>query len=146
MKTELVRVLLAKERELEYQESVRSSGTASRLIAELTRDEADESFFVLSLDVRNRVVNVYLAAKGCGDTVQLKPAAVFRAAIMSNAAGVIVGHNHPSGDPSPSAEDRALTKRLRECAELLGIRFLDHVITGADGRFYSFSDAGNLRE
>src|SRR5262249_32765455 len=66
---------------------------------------------------------------------------VFKPAIAGNAAAVILAHNHPSGDPSPSTEDVELTKRLRDAGELLGIRVLDHVIVG-DGKHYSFVDAG----
>ena len=66
---------------------------------------------------------------------------VFKPAIVGNAAALLLAHNHPSGDPSPSAEDIELTKRLRDAGELLGIRVLDHVILG-DGKHYGFVDAG----
>jgi DNA repair protein RadC len=69
------------------------------------------------------------------------PREVFRPAVHAAAAGIILAHNHPSGEPEPSAEDRELTKRLREAGEILGIRVLDHVILGAD-RHWSFVDAG----
>ena len=64
-------------------------------------------------------------------------------AILSNAAALIFGHNHPSGDPAPSPEDRTMTARLVECGKLLGIQVLDHIIVG-DGRYYSFADDGAL--
>mgnify|MGYP002814410432 CR=1 FL=1 len=65
------------------------------------------------------------------------------AAILANAAAIIVAHNHPSGDPTPSAEDRAITQRLKQAGELLGIHLLDHVILGHSG-YHSFVDAGEL--
>ena len=66
---------------------------------------------------------------------------MFKAALLANAAGVIVGHNHPSGDPTPSADDIALCARLRRCADLIGIDLLDFVIVG-DARSFSFKEAG----
>jgi DNA repair protein RadC len=74
------------------------------------------------------------------------PEKCFKAAILSNAATLICGHNHPSGDPQPSSEDRALTERLVEAGKLLGIEILDHVIVG-DGTTdsYRFADQGALR-
>lgn len=64
--------------------------------------------------------------------------------ILANAAAIIVAHNHPSGEPTPSYEDIELTKRLKAAAELLGIRLLDHIIVGENGRFYSFLEDGAL--
>ena len=64
-----------------------------------------------------------------------------KAAMLANAAGVIIGHNHPSGDPNPSADDVALCTRLRQAAEIIGIDLLDFVIIG-DGRYYSFREMG----
>jgi DNA repair protein RadC len=64
--------------------------------------------------------------------------------ILSNAAAVILGHNHPSGDPQPSHEDRAITQRLKEAGALLGINVLDHLVIGADGRYFSFADENLL--
>jgi len=66
---------------------------------------------------------------------------VFKAAILLNSCAIICAHNHPSGDPSPSPEDRQLTKRLRQAAELLGITLLDHIVFG-DGQTHSFADQG----
>lgn len=71
------------------------------------------------------------------------PREVFKAAILANAAALILVHNHPSGDPEPSAEDRAITERLKQAGELLGIRVLDHVVIG-DDKFRSFAEEGLL--
>jgi DNA repair protein RadC len=71
------------------------------------------------------------------------PGEVFLAALRLRAAAIICCHNHPSGDPMPSPEDQEITRRLKECGEMLAIRVLDHVILGAD-RYYSFSDRGLL--
>jgi RadC-like JAB domain len=73
----------------------------------------------------------------------IRPGDVYRAALHLAAAAVVFIHNHPSGDPMPSQEDQEITRRLKECGEMLAIRVLDHVILGAD-RYYSFSDRGLL--
>ena len=73
----------------------------------------------------------------------VSPAEVFLAALRLRAAAIICVHNHPSGDPMPSQEDQEITRRLKECGEMLAIRELDHVILGTD-RYYSFSDRGLL--
>jgi hypothetical protein len=72
------------------------------------------------------------------------PREVWRAALHLCAAAVVFVHNHPSGDPAPSQEDQEITRRLKETGEMLGIRVLNHVVLGDDGRFFSFSDRGLL--
>ena len=72
------------------------------------------------------------------------PREVFRAAIRERAASIALVHNHPSGDPTPSPEDVALTARLRSAGDLLGIRVLDHIVIGSGGRYVSFLDTGRL--
>jgi len=72
------------------------------------------------------------------------PREVYKPAILSNCAALILGHNHPSGDPQPSREDRAITQRLKEAGALLGINVLDHLVIEADGRYFSFADENLL--
>jgi len=71
------------------------------------------------------------------------PREVFKAALLANAAAIILTHNHPSGDPTPSADDMALTRRLAEAGTLIGVEVLDHIIVG-DGRYFSFREGGRL--
>jgi DNA repair protein RadC len=80
------------------------------------------------LDTKNRLIGINTVSVGILDSRIVHPREVFKPAILSNAAGIIVGHNHPSGDPSPSVEDTRITKRLHEVGEILGIDLLDHVI------------------
>jgi DNA repair protein RadC len=100
---------------------------------------------VVLLDRKNKAIGLNTVAIGSltGSTVSLRE--VFKPAILANAAALLCAHNHPSGDPQPSAEDRALTTRLVEAGKLLGIQVLDHVILG-DGTdaYYSFADTGLL--
>jgi DNA repair protein RadC len=92
-----------------------------------------EVFVALALDVRNVVIEEIEIARGCLTSVEVHPREVFRPLIRSAAAAAVVAHNHPSGDPSPSSEDIALTQRLRAAGDLVGIPLLDHVIIGRGG-------------
>ncbi|HEY0370171.1 MAG TPA: DNA repair protein RadC [Chthoniobacterales bacterium] len=107
-----------------------------------------ESLRVVLLDTRYRLLRVEDVSRGSLNESIAHPREVFRPAIIAAAYAVIVVHNHPSGDPSPSQSDHSLTRRLNEAAELLQIKLLDHVIIGApaDGRapYFSFKEAGVL--
>lgn len=99
-----------------------------------------EHFVVLLLDGKNRIVGFNVVSIGSLTAALVHPREVFKAAILSNAAALILVHNHPSGDPTPSAEDRAITERLRQVGELVGIRVLDHVVIGDEGQFVSLAE------
>jgi DNA repair protein RadC len=105
-----------------------------------------ESLRVLLLDTRYRLIEAKQISVGSVNESIAHPREIFRPAIMASAYAVIVAHNHPSGDPTPSAADHSLTRRLAEVAELLQIKLLDHVIIGspAEGRsaYFSFKEAG----
>ncbi len=107
-----------------------------------------ESLRVILLNTRFQLMRVEEVSLGSMNESIAHPREVFRPAIVYAAYAVIVAHNHPSGDPSPSQADHSLTRRLREAAELLQIRLLDHVIIGgpAEGRlpYFSFKEAGIL--
>jgi DNA repair protein RadC len=101
-----------------------------------------EQLRVVLLDTRNRVLDVVLVYQGSVNTAAVaRMAELFRDAVIANAPNVILIHNHPSGDPSPSPEDVKLTKDAAQAAELLTIDLLDHVIIG-DGRFVSLREQG----
>lgn len=102
-----------------------------------------EQFIVVPLDARNRVLGEFRVGLGSTTYCPVSPADVFRVAIREAAAGIVVAHNHPSGDPSPSPEDIDLTIRLVRAGEVIGVSVLDHVIVGREG-FFSFLDAGLL--
>jgi len=94
---------------------------------------AREVFYVLLLDGRNRLRAEVRVSEGTLTTALVHPREVFGPAVRLGAAALVLVHNHPSGDPSPSSEDLALTERLRQAGELLGIRVLDHVVIGQGG-------------
>lgn len=107
----------------------------------LLSDEKRESFYVIMLDGRNRVMSKVRVSQGSLGSSIVHPRESFRAAVREAAAAVIFVHNHPSGDPTPSTEDKRITERLRRAGELMGIPVLDHVVVGR-GRYWSFADNG----
>lgn len=111
--------------------------------APLLRGAAQEEFRILLLNTQHGVTREIVVTRGILDASVVHPREVFRAAITESAAAVILVHNHPSGDPTPSPEDRAVTAQLAAAGRTLGIPVLDHVIVG-DGRFVSFVEAGLL--
>jgi DNA repair protein RadC len=114
-----------------------------RLFAPRLRDLAVEEFHLLALDSQSRVVREVLVTRGLLNSSLVHPREVFRPAIAEAAAGIIVVHNHPSGDPTPSAEDRAVTRQLVAAGQLLDLPLYDHVIIAGD-RFTSLASSGLL--
>lgn len=94
---------------------------------------SQEVFYVLAVDMRNGLIDAVEVARGTVCGVEVHPREVFRPAIRLAAAGIVLAHNHPSGDPTPSAEDVALTRRLREIGSTLGIPVIDHVVVATSG-------------
>lgn len=102
-----------------------------------------ETFGLLALDVRHRLKREAVVSVGCLTSSLVHPREVFQEAVVSRAAALVLFHNHPSGDPEPSAEDLALTRRLSSAGGLMGIEVLDHLILGA-GRYVSLKQRGIL--
>ena len=102
-----------------------------------------EEFGLLILDTRNRLKRLQIISRGSLNGSLVHPREVFREAVALQAAGLVLFHNHPSGDPTPSREDQSLTRRLREAGNIMGIEVLDHVIVGR-GRFVSLKEKGLL--
>jgi DNA repair protein RadC len=100
-----------------------------------------EYFWTVLLDTKHKIIGTEEVARGSLSSTIVHPREVYKAALLANAAAIMLVHNHPSGDPTPSAEDIEITRRLRQVGELIGIRVLDHVIIGR-GRYLSFVDDG----
>ena len=103
-------------------------------------DLPEERMIVISLDTKNQFNNVSIVSIGTLNSSLAHPREIFKVAVKSNAANLIVAHNHPSGNPEPSKEDIDITKRLREAGDILGIRLLDHIIIGDEGRYVSLKE------
>lgn len=102
-----------------------------------------EQFGVVLLDARRRVLRTTIVSVGTLDASLVHPREVFRLATAGGAAVIVVFHNHPSGDPTPSGDDVVLTSRLVEAGTIMGIAVLDHLIL-ADGKYYSFRQEGHI--
>lgn len=106
-------------------------------------DPKKEHFFTLLLDVKSRVVRLHTVSIGTLDSSLVHPREVFREAIAASCSSIIVAHNHPSGDPTPSAEDRNVTARLVEAGKIVGIDVLDHIVFG-DEEWRSLKQLGMM--
>ncbi len=105
------------------------------------RDGLQEEFRTILLDAQHGVLRDVLVTRGILDASLIHPREVFRPAIEAGAAALVLVHNHPSGDPTPSAEDRAVTRQLTAAGRTLGVPVLDHVVIG-DGRWRSVLPSG----
>ena len=106
-------------------------------------DYRKEVFLALLLDTKNRLIREVQISEGSLTASIVHPREVFAPVLKESAAAILFVHNHPSGDPTPSQEDIAITRRLKEVGELMGVRILDHVIIGK-GEYLSFADRGML--
>ena len=105
---------------------------------------AVEQFGIVMLDTKHRVIRTKIVAVGSLDTTVVHPREVFREATAASAAAIVLFHNHPSGDPSPSTDDLVLTTRLVNAGDVMGIEVVDHLIL-ADQRYYSLVESGRLQ-
>jgi len=145
-KINVVRVQLVKEASIDYSQEERFSSAAAvaNVLVPFLNMIDREAFVVLILDTKNRIVSVNLASIGSLNQSIVHPREVFKPAVLANAAAIIVAHNHPSGDCTPSGEDIAMTKRLKEASEIMGIPLLDHLVVSGDGCYYSFAEHGQI--
>lgn len=120
---------------------IRGPKDVHQFFGPLLRDLHQEEFHALLLDGRHCVLRAFLVTRGVLDSSLVHPREVFRTAIVERAAALILVHNHPSGDPTPSPEDRRVTRQLVEAGKTVGIPVLDHVIVG-DGRWASVAEEG----
>ncbi len=141
VKTVRVRLRVA-----EPPEAVRSAEAAARVARAVFEDlNADqEHFLVLALSARYRVIGFHVVASGGMDAAQVDARLVFRSALLLGAHSIILVHNHPSGDPEPSADDTRLTARLAHVGGLLGLPVVDHLVLGHGPRYVSLKERGLL--
>lgn len=124
-------------------EAITSPEAVVRLIKPRLIEKKKECFFTVLLDIRNRHIRTEQVSVGSLDATIAHPREVFDPALHDHAPSIIVVHNHPSGDPTPSAEDISLTRRLVEAGKVLGIKLLDHIVIAGE-KFYSFRGEGLL--
>lgn len=130
-------VRLVRESVIVY-EPLNGPADAATLLMGRIGDHSREVFEVILLDTKNRPIGVHTVSVGILNSSYASVREVFQAAILANAAGMIVGHNHPSGDTKPSMEDIATTRQLIEAGKIIGISILDHIIV-ANGSYLSMA-------
>ncbi len=139
------RIALVKEATGVYTDTppvVKNAQDAAGVILNVTKlhQEAQEVFGIICLSTKNRVLAVQEISRGTLNGTMVHPREVFKTVLLHNAAAVILYHNHPSGDVTPSEDDIVTTKRLVEAGELLDIKVLDHIIVGPQKNYFSFGD------
>jgi DNA repair protein RadC len=127
----------------EVKPKVNSPEDVYRRIYPRMREQKKENFIELCLDTKNQIIREEIISIGSLNANVVHPREVFKTALAVSAAHIIVAHNHPSGDPTPSREDIEVTKKLIEAGKIIGVDVLDHVIIG-DGRHFSMKEAGHI--
>ncbi len=138
---ELLSMVQEKAKEYNCNHITSASNVFALLQEYSTKDK--EHFITITLDGQSKVINTKVIHIGTLNQSLVHPREVFRPAILDNAAGIIIAHNHPSGTLEASSADVQITQRLKEVAKLVGIELLDHVILSREG-YYSFNDEGLL--
>jgi DNA repair protein RadC len=145
-KAEQIKAALALGLRLTTESSERPSITSPADAAALVQNEMallpEEHLRVIIMDVRNRVLDIIDLYKGSVSSSQIRVGEVFQAAIKMKASAIIIAHNHPTGDPSPSPDDVAVTRAIVQAGKILDIALLDHMIIGQAGRFVSLKERG----
>ena len=139
-KIDIVRVKLDTEKSIYSDENIDSPEKLISVVGSEIKELANECVLLANLNTKNQIINMSVISQGLIDRSLLHPREVFNKAILSNASGVMLFHNHPSGDITPSKQDKEITEKIAFSGELLGIKLLDHIIVGA-GNFAYFSFA-----
>lgn len=143
-RVDIVSVRMVKECSLMYKDRVVSSpGDGYNLLRQFLGDVDREHFVVICLDTKNQPTNINVCHIGSLNASIVHPREVMKPAILSNAASILVGHNHPSGNPEPSQEDIQVTRKLVEAGKIMGIDILDHIVMGDDS-FVSLKEKGYI--
>jgi len=135
-----IELRLLREKTVPYSGPINRATNVYEMFSWLSNN-VQEEMHALYLDTKNRVVGYYQVAKGSNNIAHVKAADVLRPALLLNATSFILVHNHPSGDPEPSREDRLITDVIKKAAALFGITLFDHIVIG-DERFKSLADEG----
>ncbi len=136
----VIRLQMVKEK-IEYYGSkkVRSPADVEEVVRTFIGPADREVFLALNLSTANYINSIHIVSIGSLNQSVVHPRECFKAAMLSNSDSVVLAHNHPSGEVTPSAEDKMITTKLVECGQLLNIRVLDHVIVGEKG-YFSFQE------
>lgn len=127
------KLMLVRESEAKYDHIISSVDDAVKLMQKLgLADAPEEHVYLFCLDCRGRAVAMHEISHGALSSAPISIRSIFCRALINNAASIIVAHNHPSGDPTPSSDDIAITRKIKSAGELMEVRLLDHIILGTD--------------
>ena len=142
---QILSLKLVREGSILYQTRRISSPKDAVGIGQQFLEDADrEQVIVCCLDTKNQPLSISVVSMGILNSSLIHPREIFKTAILTNAASLILYHNHPSGETEPSTEDINITKRIKEAGVLIGIELIDHIIIGSEGRFLSLKEEGLL--
>lgn len=142
---DLYKCVLVKDKSIDYIGSVSCVNDVENAIKKIgISDMSEEYFGVFCLNVKGQIIAYHEVSHGEIAATSCHPRDVFKRALLSNSAGIVCVHNHPSGFAVPSDEDLTVTKRLKDAGKLLGIELIDHLIIGLGGDLYSFRTTGFL--
>jgi DNA repair protein RadC len=143
-RVDIVSLRLVKESSVLYRQRVVRSPQDGYDLLQTFLTEADREYFlVVCLDTKNHPTSINVCHVGSLNASITHPREVMKTAVLTNAASILIAHNHPSGDPTPSQEDISVTERLVQAGEIMGIEVLDHLIIG-DGEFISLKEKGYM--
>lgn len=141
-KLDMVRVALKSDRTYFSEKPINSMADAVEIIINELKDLDRECFVMLNMDNRGRPINASITSIGELSAAPVHPREAFKCSLLSSAAGVIMMHNHPSGNLKASKDDVELTLRMRACGKLLGIPVMDHIVFSPNGKHFSMYDEG----
>lgn len=133
---------LVKEQKIKYNlDALNSPDDVARFAINCLRLEkkAEEYMYMIAVTAKNQIAGVHRISQGVLDTALVHPREIYKRALLNNAAGIVLIHNHPSGNPTPSGEDIKTTGRIKEVGQVIGIPLLDHIIIGEGGTYVSLA-------
>ena len=145
------RVTLVRDRSVSFEQCrLSNSAQAQPIIRKLIEEHGQsdrEQFCILLLNAKNEMIGLNIVSTGTVTSAQVCPREVLKPAIIASASAILISHNHPSGDVSPSPEDLALTEKIVQAANIIGIQAHEHLIISIfDNRYYSFADNGIIKK
>jgi DNA repair protein RadC len=144
-RVDIVSIKMVREASVLYEKrKIASPRDAFELIKDFLKDEDREKFLAIYLNTKNEPTAIHTVSIGTINASLVHPREVFKGALMTNAASVIVAHNHPSNECNPSKEDIQITKRLMEAGKIIGIEVIDHIIVGDSNHYISLKERGDM--
>ncbi|AOT72800.1 DNA repair protein RadC [Geosporobacter ferrireducens] len=140
-RVDIVKIKMVKESSILYaKRRINSPSDGVDLVKDFLEGEDRECFLAVFVNTKNEPTAIHTVSIGTLNASLIHPRELFKVAINANSSGILLFHNHPSGDPTPSQEDISITKRLVEAGNIMGIKILDHCILGDNSKFYSFKE------